>query len=65
MSPRDRPYPYSGNQPQAQEPREFRVSDRPPGACRRQKNLLVRVVLRYLAKTLTNDTANALGERDR
>lgn len=31
----------------------FRVSDRPPGAKPGQKNLLVRVVLRDLAKTLT------------
>ena len=41
----------------------FRVSDRPPGAKPGQKNLLVRVVLRDLGKTLTNETANALGDR--
>jgi len=41
----------------------FRVSDRPPGAKPGQKNLLVRVVLRDPGKTLTNETANALGDR--
>jgi hypothetical protein len=41
----------------------FRVSDRPPGAKPGQKNLLVRVVLPDLAKTFTNETANALGDR--
>jgi len=41
----------------------FRVSDRPPGAKPGQKNRLVRVVLRDLAKTRTNQTASALGDR--
>jgi phenylalanyl-tRNA synthetase beta subunit len=59
MSPRDRPYPYSATSRKLKSRVNFRVSDRPPGAKPGQKNLLVRVVLRDLGKTLTNETANA------